>query len=75
MVWLPRSIPDFGRFYGSHGAVLVDAVLAKNLPQRSRANEFTDGRVYEFRRVKDRCPLDEYSTSLGTSLTGESPKT
>jgi hypothetical protein len=44
-VWLPGSIPDFGRFYGSHGAVLVDAVLAKNLSQRSRANEFTAGRV------------------------------
>ena len=39
------SIPDFGRFYGSHGRVLVDAVLAKNLPPRSRENEFTDGRV------------------------------
>jgi membrane carboxypeptidase/penicillin-binding protein len=45
VVWLPRSIPDFGRFYGSHGAVGVDAVLAKNLPHRSRENEFTDGRV------------------------------
>ena len=53
VVWLPRSIPDFGRFYGSHGAVLVDAVLAKNLPHRSRENEFTAGRVYELRPVKD----------------------
>ena len=53
VVWLPRSIPDFGRFYGSHGRVLVDAVLAKNLPPRSRENEFTDGRVYEFGPVKD----------------------
>jgi len=25
VVWLPRSIPDFGRFYGSHGAVVVVA--------------------------------------------------
>jgi hypothetical protein len=45
VVWLLCSIPDFGRFYGSHGAVLVDAVLAKNLPHRSRENEFTAGRV------------------------------
>jgi hypothetical protein len=45
VVWLPLSIPDYGRFYGSHGAVVVDAVLAKNLPHRSRENEFTDGRV------------------------------
>jgi len=37
----------------------VDAVLAKNLPHRSRENEFTDGRVYEFEPVKDIiCPLD-----------------
>jgi hypothetical protein len=37
-------MPDFGRFIGSHGAVVVDAVLAKNLPHRSRENEFTAGR-------------------------------
>lgn len=53
-------------------AVLVDAVLAKNLPHRSRENEFTDGRVYEFRPVKDTCPLgartgsNEFSTGLAT---------
>ena len=59
VVWLLFSIPDFGRFIGSHGAVVVDAVLAKNLPRRSRENEFTDGRVYEFKRVKDIiCPLE-----------------
>jgi len=34
-------------------AVVVVAVLAKNLPHRSRENEFTDGRVYEFETVKD----------------------
>jgi hypothetical protein len=28
-------------------SVVVVAVLAKNLPHRSRENEFTDGRVYE----------------------------
>jgi hypothetical protein len=33
--------------------VVVDAVLAKNLPHRSRENEFNYGRVYEFRPVKD----------------------
>jgi hypothetical protein len=43
---LPGRTPDFGRFYGSRGAVLGDAALAKNLPHRSRENEFTDGRVY-----------------------------
>jgi hypothetical protein len=41
VVRLPRSTPDFGRFYGSRGTVLVDAALAKNLPHRSRENEFT----------------------------------
>ena len=50
VVWSLCSTPDFGRFYGSHGAVVVDAVLAKNLPHRSRENEFTAGR---FLRVKD----------------------
>jgi hypothetical protein len=45
---LPRSMPDFGRFYGSRGAVVVDAALAKNLPHRSRENEFTAGRGWDF---------------------------
>jgi len=35
--------------------VEVEAVLAKNLPHRSRDNEFTDGRVYEYKGQK--CPL------------------
>jgi hypothetical protein len=47
-------MPDFGRFYGSRGAVVVDAALAKNLPHRSRENEFTAGRVLPKGR---RCPL------------------
>ena len=38
-------IPDFGRFYGSRGSHVEEAALAKNLPHRSRENEFTDGRV------------------------------
>ena len=38
-------IPDFGRFYGSRGGHCEEAALAKNLPHRSRENEFTDGRV------------------------------
>jgi hypothetical protein len=38
-------MPDFGRFYGSRGSYIVEAALAKNLPHRSRENEFTDGRV------------------------------
>jgi hypothetical protein len=52
VVWLLCSIPDIGRFYGSHGAVLVDAVLAKNLPHRSRENEFTAGRVLRVKHGK-----------------------
>jgi hypothetical protein len=45
---LPGGMPDFGRFYGSHGCCeMLVAVLAKNLPHifRSREHEFTDGRV------------------------------
>ena len=38
-------IPDFGRFYGSRGSHVVEAALAKNLPHRSRENEFSAGRV------------------------------
>ena len=45
VVCLLRCIPDFGRFYGSRGSHIVEAALAKNLPHRSRENEFTDGRV------------------------------
>ena len=33
------------------------AILAKNLPHRSREHEFTDGRVGRFRPVKDRFVL------------------
>jgi hypothetical protein len=47
VVVLPLGcIPDFGRFYGSRGGYCEEAALAKNLPHRSRENEFTDGRVY-----------------------------
>ena len=51
---MSTSTPDFGRFYGSRVTVAVDAALAKNLPHRSRENEFTDGRVenYHFTAVK-----------------------
>jgi hypothetical protein len=46
VVVLPLGgIPDFGRFYGSRGPFIGVAALAKNLPHRSRENEFTDGRV------------------------------
>ena len=45
VVWALGGIPDFGRFIGSRGALIVSAALAKNLPHRSRENEFTDGRV------------------------------
>ena len=41
----PAGTPDIGRFYGSRGGHIVEAALAKNLPHRSRENEFTDGRV------------------------------
>jgi hypothetical protein len=34
-------------------ACWVDAALAKNLPHRSRDHEYTDGRVYELRPIKD----------------------
>jgi hypothetical protein len=47
VVWLLCSTPDFGRFYGSHGGMIVEAVLAKNLPHRSRENEFRTDRFYE----------------------------
>jgi len=61
VVWPLRGTPDFGRFYGSRGGEVGGAALAKNLPQRSRANEFTDGRVGTSLRIKDSvrtaCPL------------------
>jgi hypothetical protein len=53
VVCLPCRIPDFGRFYGSRGTVLVVAALAKNLPNRSRENEFTTDGFYELKPVKD----------------------
>ena len=37
----PTSVGFMARAAG----ILGGAALAKNLPQRSRANEFTDGRV------------------------------
>ena len=49
----------------------VDAALAKNLPHRSREHEFTDGRVYEFRPVKDGYVLyeeNEFGRVLTTGL-------
>src|SRR5258707_6251206 len=49
-VWPLGGIPDFGRFYGSRGGNGGGAALAKNLPHRSRENEFTDGRGIAFLR-------------------------
>ena len=57
VVWPLGGIPDFGWFIGSRGSCKVEAALAKNLPHRSRENEFTDGRVgklfsFVVRRIK-----------------------
>ena len=55
----------------------VDAALAKNLPHRSRENEFTDGRVGRFLRQEGRRVLYELNgfgrvqTSFQTTLTGD----
>jgi hypothetical protein len=62
-------IPDFGRFYGSRGSHVVEAALAKNLPHRSRENEFSAGRVG---RVKDGIvlyELNEFRRVLTSSRT------
>ena len=48
VVYRPAGIPDIGRFYGSRRWYFVVVALAKNLPHRSRENEFTDGRVDVF---------------------------
>ena len=42
----------------------VDAALAKNLPHRSRENEFTAGRVYEFTTCKGHMSLTGFRTSF-----------
>ena len=68
VVCLPGCIPDFGRFYGSRGSHVVEAALAKNLPHRSRENEFTDGRVKICILKKFQCRCEAaLSLSLFTS--------
>ena len=45
VLWLAQQLP------------VGSAALAKNLPHRSRENEFTDGRVGRFWKEKTTCPL------------------
>ncbi len=45
-------------FMARAAVVEVEAALAKNLPHRSRENEFTDGRVgTSFSAIRTSCPL------------------
>ena len=43
----------------------VEAVLAKNLPHRSRENEFTDGRVKRVLAIKDKMSFTSETTLTG----------
>jgi hypothetical protein len=67
--WCFAACPTSVGFMARAAVTMMEAALAKNLPQRSRANEFTAGRVLRVKDIMSLMVPTGYERVPGTSLT------